>query len=150
MKLLNAAEISVFATPEEDAAAIKQALLSLVPFDLAGEKLNLEETTALSFNERKIKIFKLTLKKEKHTRLFLRHLLANLNDAQKKTLLEQTETRLDENLDFFIRLDKFSLLNNIFELTDSGSCFHIKLLVAAFPRHRNAALAVIKKIFKQD
>ncbi len=148
MKLLNAAEISVFAKPEEDADAIKRALLALVPLNLANEKIRLEETTALGFSERKIKIFKLTLKKEKHTSAFLKHLLANLSEPQKKTLLEQAETRLDENLDFFLRLDKFSLLNNVFELTDSGSCFHIKLLVAAFPRHRNAALQVVKKIFK--
>ena len=150
MKLLNAAEISVFAKPEEDVDAIKRALLALVPFNLASEKLKLEEATALGFSERKIKIFKLTLKKEKHTSLLLKHLLANLNVSQKKTLLEQAETRLDENLDFFIRFDKFSLLNNVFELTDSGSCFHIKLLVAAFPRHRDAALAVVKKIFKAE
>ena len=150
MKLLNAAEISVFAKPEEDADAVKRALLSLVPFDTANEKIKLEETVAIGFSARKIKIFKLTLKKEKHSNLFLKHLLANLSDAQKKTIFEQAETRLDENLDFFLRLDKFSLLNNVFELTDSGSCFHIKLLIAAFPRRRDAALAVVKKIFKQD
>jgi hypothetical protein len=150
MKLLNAVEISVFAKPEEDAAAIKQALLSLVPFEVTKEKIKLEETTAIGFNARKIKIFTVTLKKEKHSNFFLKHLLANLSDAQKKTLFEQAETRLDENLDFFMRLDKFSLLNHVFELTDSGSCFHIKLLVAAFPRRKEAALQIVKKIFKRD
>ena len=150
MKLLNSAELSVFAKPEEDSAAIKQALLSLVPFNLADEKLKLEEKIATGFSERKIKIFRIALAKDKHLNLFIRHLLANLDAGQKKTLLEQAESRLDENLDFFIRFDKFSLLNNVFELTDSGGCFHIKLSMAAFPKKREVALAGINKIFKPD
>ena len=81
---------------------------------------------------------------------FLDFLLNKFSDEQKRLLISQAESRLDANLDFFIRIDKDHWVNEReFWLTDSGSCFHIKLAVAAYPKKRDAALLLIRKLFSQ-
>ena len=75
---------------------------------------------------------------------FLENLLNNLSKGQKEQILREDESRLDENLDFFIRLDKDSWINDKkLELTDSGKCFHLKISIAAFPKKREVALKVV-------
>jgi RNA binding exosome subunit len=86
------------------------------------------------------------LQKEKHTNAFLNSLKQRLSDDQKQLLLRQSESRLDSELSFFIRLDKDRLLNeNRFWITDSGNCFHIRMSIAAYPSNREAALKVISQ-----
>jgi RNA binding exosome subunit len=42
---------------------------------------------------------------------------------------------------------KQKLLNNELWITDCGECFHIRISIAAFPKKKEVALEVIKKIF---
>lgn len=148
MKIAHNVKLSVFAHEEDDEEQIEQAFLSLLPFDLEQEKLNLKRTTATGFKERKIKILELTLTKEKHTSKFLTFLKQKLSDDQRQLLLKQSGSRLDNELNFFIRLDKPKLLNNEFWITDDGNCFHIRISVAAYPAKRGAALRVIEEWLK--
>lgn len=150
MKLANTIQISVFAkTNEELADLIKQKLISLIPFNLEEEKISLKEETAKGFNEKIIKIFSITLSKESHTSKFLEFLTEKLTKEQKILLVSQKESRLDEDLFFFIRLDKEELIqNDRFFITDSGNCFHIKISIASFPKKRENAIQIIEKIFK--
>ncbi len=145
MKTAHNIRLSVFAHEEEDAKKIKQAFISLLPFDLEQEKLKLRRTTATGFRERKILILEIMLKKERHTRKFLTFLKDNISEDQKLMIARQAESRLDDELDFFIRLDKQRLLNKEFWVTDSGDCFHIKISVAAYPAKREAALEVVRE-----
>ena len=64
-------------------------------------------------------------------------------------MLEQKESRLDEDLNFFVRIDKEKWIDGkeMF-LTDSGNCFHIKILIAAFPKKRENALKIVEKMFE--
>ena len=79
---------------------------------------------------------------------FLDFVLSNLDEVQKGTLIRQAESRLDDNLDFFIRFDKESWIkNNKLELTDTGKCFHLRMGIAAFPRKREVALKIISDLF---
>ncbi len=148
MKQAHHIELSVFAHQGEDAEAIKQTLASLVPLDFEEEKLVIKEQNATGFKDEKIKIFSLDLQKEHHTNTFLEALAQRLTTSQKEQLLIQRESRLDEDLNFFIRLDKPQLLQGKTEITDSGNCFHIKIHIAAFPAKRENALIVIDKLFK--
>ena len=109
----------------------------------------LNRTNASGFEDRKITIFEAKLEKEKHTKIFLDNLINNLDEVQKKLILEQAESRLDHNLDFFLRFDKSEYMeNNKLILTDSGNCFHIMISVAAFPSKREIALSIIKSLFE--
>ena len=80
-------------------------------------------------------------------KLDTRVILNNLDESQKKQILQQAESRLDKNLDFFIRFDKDSWMNEKkLVLTDSGKCFHIKMSMAAFPKKMEIAAALVRKL----
>ena len=150
MKIAHYIKIKVFSYEKgnEDENLALEKLLQLIPFNIKDEKIEFNKTGAQGFNEKKIIIFGIILEKEKHTNKFLENLIGKLDIHQKNIILEQLESRLDENLSFFLRLDKEEYIkNNRLVLTDSGNCFHIEISVAAFPRRREAAVEVIRKIF---
>ncbi len=143
MKLANNVRIKVFAKEEENAAEIEEKLKQLVPLDFEKEKIPVKKQAATGFNEKKITIMELSLAKNKHINAFLDFLKEKLGERQKELLIRQKETRLDNELNFFMRLDKEKLLQNEFWITDSGNCYHIKISVAAFPRKRENALKAV-------
>ena len=148
MKLVHQACINVFIKEGENAEKIEETLTKLVPLNLEKEKITINKQSAAGLEDKKIMIEEIILTKQKHTTEFLKNLLNNLTSEQKELLLSQAESRLDEHLHFFIRLDKDKLLNNEFEITDSGNCFHIKLSIAAFPAKREVGLEIINTIFQ--
>jgi RNA-binding protein len=149
MKQIHNITISVFIKEEDNKEQLEQSFLKLIPLDLDKEKLKPTKTEVTGLSENKIKIIELKLIKEKHTKLFLEHLITNLDKESINQLLEQKESRLDNDLCFFLRLDKEALLNDKYQLTDDGNCFHIKILIAAFPKKRDAALETVNSLFKQ-
>ncbi len=111
-------------------------------------KIELKRSTALGFNDKKIEIIEVTLTKENLINQFLKNVLKNLTDNQKNMILTQIESRLDRNLDFFLRFDKDLWINEEkLVLTDLGKCFHLKISIAAFPKKREVALTVINNLF---
>ena len=54
----------------------------------------------------------------------------------------------DDDLNFFLRLEKPKLFNHEYWITDSGDCMHIKINLAAFPKKKEKAAPLIKEIFK--
>ena len=145
MRLANSVSVRVFCREEEDRELIVNRLKLLLPFDLEKEKIKIEERSAEGFEDRQIKIFSVELDRERHTNAFVNNLVEKLGD-EKKTLLEQLESRLDDELNFFIRLDKEMLLKDRFVLTDSGNCYHIRVNIASFPRSRANAVKVIRAL----
>jgi len=156
MKAVHTVAISVFTMPGDKtdnsqiARVIDNALKELVDLDFGKEKLAIRITKVEGFNNRMIDIRELTLTKEAHTNHFLAHLLSKLDSNQKSLLAEQSESRLDEELNFYIRLGKPELLRGEYCITESGDCFHIKMHIAAFQKKRGAALDVVEKIFGKN
>lgn len=149
MKLANIISLRVFINPEENREKIREAFLNLLGWteqELLDEKIFFKETKAKGFSEKIIIIIEASLEKDRHCNEFLKKLSQNLSKEDKQLLIEQTN-RLDQELNFFLRLDKNSLLENKYVLTDSGECFHIKISVAAFPKRPDAAHKVVKMIF---
>ena len=146
MKLANIVKVNVFIKPEESEEPVKNAFLRLFPFSLEEEKIFFRKSKAKGFNQREIIVYEADLIKGRHINEFLEFLNSKFDEQQKKMLVLQ-ENRLDDNLDFFIRLDKQCLANNSYNITDCGDCFHIRISIAAFPRKREAALEVVKRIF---
>ncbi len=145
MKLANNAAIRVFCKEGEDKALLLEKLKLLLPFDLEKEKIKIEEQKAEGFDEKQILILSVMLEKGRHVNAFIENLLKRLGD-EKKTLIEQLDSRLDDDLDFFIRLDKDMLLKDKFVLTDSGNCYHIRISIAAFPKRKEKAAAMLKEL----
>ena len=148
MKYAHLIKLNVFSKETDNFDAVLKKFLEFFPFDLEKEKIGLRKNTALGFEGKNITVLEATLTKDKHIKEFLKNLLKNLDEEEKTRVLGQIESRLDENLDFFLRFDKDELIkNNKLVLTDSGNCFHIKISVAAFPKKREVALEAIKNIF---
>ncbi len=147
MRLANFVRLSVFCKEDEDEKQIEEGLRKLLPLDMEKEKINISRQKATGFNEKKILIMEIELRKDRHINSFLESLKANLGSAQKEMLLRQKESRLDTELNFFIRLDKERLHSGEYFVTDSGSCYHIKISIAAFPKTRENALKTLEDIF---
>lgn len=148
MKVAHNITASVFSVPEDNEKVIRKSLVSLFPFDIEKEKLAVDEQNAQGFGNRKIKIMALRINKESHTNLFLDNLKEKLGHDQRIRLAREAVTRLDSEFCFFIRLDKESLAKEgIYALTDSGSCFHIKISLAVFPKKAEKAIELVKSFF---
>ncbi|MBN2142288.1 hypothetical protein JW711_03070 [Candidatus Woesearchaeota archaeon] len=154
MKLVHNISLSVFVKFGEDEERIRKALLSLVPLDLEKEKLKVERQVTHGF-EHKIIVLGMSVSKERHARAVLEFLLGKLTKDQKRLILIQ-ENRLDDECFFYLRFDKNALLGDVgaggggegcLELTDSGDCFHVKMSIAAYPKKREAAVVLLRKIF---
>ncbi len=141
--------LTVYCKPEDKQEEIQDNLKKFIPFNMEEEKLKIERHSATSFEERKIIIFQIHLEKTRHIRKFIENLKQTLNEEQIQLLLNQKESRLDQENHFFVRFDKDKLIQeNKFFMTDKGNCFHIKISIAAFPTTRENALKVVEEIFQ--
>ncbi len=148
MRYAHSARLTVFSYENENSEIILESFLKFFPFSLEENKVELKKTKAQEFNESAITIFEVVLTKINLINKFLDFILDNLSEEQKQIIIRPKESRLDGNLDFFIRFDKDEWINNKkLELTDSGKCFHLRVSVAAFPRKREVALKIIKELF---
>lgn len=150
MKLANNVSIRVFIYPEENREGITQAFFSLLGYtqnELEDEGIEFRESTAKGFSNRNIILLSATLVKTRHCNKFLERLSSKLAAVDKQLITHQ-DNRLDEEYNFFIRLDKEKLLMEMFSVTDSGECFHVKINICAHPRKREVALENIRQIFK--
>jgi RNA binding exosome subunit len=153
MRYLHRITVTVFLNPEEysDNLHIEENIISslkrILLLDIVKEKIDLSIVKAVGFENREIKIFEMRILKESHTNIFLNNLKELLGQEQLSTLLSQRWSRLDENMDFFIRLDKKALIEGKAVLTESGDCFHIKMGIASFPKNRDVAIKVVESMF---
>jgi RNA binding exosome subunit len=147
-KIIHNIKLTVFSKDGESHAEIAQSLIELVPLDLGKEKIVLNKQLATGCDDSEIRIFSILLKRQRNVKSFIVFLQNALTSLQKKILVNQAESRLDENLFFYIRFDKSSWLEKRkFNITDSGDCFHLKISIASFPASREKALLTIKEIF---
>ena len=149
MKYANNIHIRVFCKKDEDEKKIIEGILNILSFseeELVKEKLEIKKSEAKGFDE-KIKIFEFVAEKDRHTKKIIKHINEKLTKEDKQRLCEQ-ENRLDDNLDFYIRLSKPLILENLYELTDSGECYHIKINIASFPKNKETTKQKIKEIFE--
>ena len=148
MKYAHLIKLTAFSYEHENSQSVVKAFLGFFPFDFGKNGIILSKRTAYGFNERRIGIFEATLAKTNPISQFLRNLLVNLDKSQRQQILSQAESRLDKNLDFCLRFDKDSWIQEKkLVLTASGKCFHLKISIAAFPKKREVALNVIRDLF---
>lgn len=147
-KLAHNIKLSVFARDgEEDPVKVESAMHELIPFgDLEDETLKIERTIATGAKDNKIFIFQLYLARNSQINRFLDFLKERLSQDQRELLISQAPTRLDEEMQFFIRIDKRRLMEeHRLWITDKGDCYHIKMTLAAFPAKKENGLKIIKE-----
>lgn len=150
MKWAHHVVITVFAKPEEDSDFLKTGLTALAPFNLEEEKLAIKTKKGIGFNERVINVHTLELTKQTHTRAFLEFFVGKLSTLQRETLLEELDSRIDDECHFFIRIHKQSWAHDHdILLTDSGKCYHINITLAAFPKKRENAIKLATALLTQ-
>jgi RNA binding exosome subunit len=141
-------ELTVFSTPEDDLKKVEENFMRFLPFDMAKEKLKINKKQAMGFSERQITILSIMLGKQRHVNQFLKHLNSILNPEQKEHIIRQMESRVDDSMYFFMRFDKQRLIEEgVFWLTDRGTCYHIKMALAPFPRRKEKAYDLVRQIF---
>ena len=146
MKTVNSIKINVFVKDEENEDKIRNSLLDFFLLNLG--KIDIKQSNAAGFNEKKIKILEIFLTKEKHINIFLKNIKNNLSKDAKELILRQAESRTDDECNFFLRFSKNKLINEKeLWLTDQGNCFHIRINIAAFPKKKENALNIIKSLF---
>src|SRR3989344_4284131 len=140
MKYAHLIKLTVFSYEHEDSESILSTFLRFLPFSLEDNKVSLKKTEAMGFNNKKIEIFEVILIKNNLINDFLKNMLDNLDENQKNEIQQQIESRLDKNMDFYLRFDKDSWVNDEkLVLTDSGRCSHLRISIAAFPKKREIA-----------
>jgi len=151
MKQAHFIKLRVFSLQKdkEDDALILDKFKSFVPLDFEKERISIITTSTQGFNEKNIKIFEIDLRKDAHINAFLNHLISVIDKDTKELIVQQLESRLDDHLDFYLRFDKKEWFENSrLQLTDAGNCIHIKITVAAFPKKRENAVALVRKWFE--
>jgi len=151
MKQCHSIKVSVFVKPEEDEKKIFSALNKLINSEAETEKDKtiMIERKAEGFNQRTITIYEAIIKKENQVNKFIKRILKSLNEQQKELLKKNAHTRIDDELFFCLRLDKQKLAEeNIISVIEAGECYYIKMKLACYPKNKDAALKVIKEIFK--
>ncbi|MFH1848650.1 MAG: RNA-binding domain-containing protein [archaeon] len=143
MKLAHKVVISVFCREEDNEDEIKKVLKALIP-----EKIPITKKSASGFEGRIIVVLEASMDKQRHTTGFLNNFTESLPPDQKHRLISELDSRIDEHLHLFIRLEKGAALKNEFLLTDSGDCFHIRINLAVFPHKKEKAIGLAEAIFK--
>jgi len=150
MKQFHNLTVNVFIKPEEDYDSVYSAFINLFPFNLKDEKIAVQTVMASSFEDRKIKIESVKLDKTRHIVSLLRFVFEKLGLSGVQTLLDQLETRVDDEMCFFFRLDKKKLLEGKFELTDTGDCYHFKCHAACYPRNIETAKNIVSEFLQKE
>jgi len=148
MKYIHHIYITVFVKQDEKENIILEELKKFLPENIEKEKISIKEETATINDFETMKILRSKLSKDKHTKQFISIIKEKLSEKDLKKLVEE-KNRVDEEGNFYFRLSKKKLVDEkLFELTDSGDCFHFKIQIAAYPKSRKNALEIVKKIFE--
>lgn len=139
MKYAHNVIVSVFEYEENGTELIEKALKLLFPFNI-DKFITIKKVDG--FNEKKILIYEVKIENNGLINKVLDNLKTKITDITK--IIPE---RIDDDLNFFIRLDKNKLCEDIYQITESGNCFHIKIKIAAFPKNRHNGMKVLEKIF---
>lgn len=121
--------------------------------DLLIEEMKVKDALRVRNNESKIVdgldliSIQFELNKQTHIKSLIQNLKEKLGKKQCELIASQ-ENRVDDECNLFIRLDKKSLNEKKFVLTDSGDCYHIKIKLAAYPKKKETGIIIAKELFE--
>jgi len=137
--------------PKDEEGTGKRMLISLFSDTpkqfLEDEEPSIESSYAQGLNNENIVVLEWTCSTTRHINTFIQRFVSRIPDEKLRMLSEQ-EDRLDDDLNFYIRLDKDSFENGEWVVTQSGKCIHIRIHIAAYPAKKKTALEKIEALFK--
>ncbi len=146
-KLIHNVTVRVFENEKEKIEIYKDIFHEMLPVDFKKERVSLIQRTERGFDDLPLHLLSMKTRRNKNNILLLENILSRLPPKDKEILFREHERRLDEQGDFFIRLDLNGLLSTprIYTLTRGGDCFHIKVKIAAFPKKRERLLQNLRE-----
>ena len=145
-KQIHSIKINVFEKNQDEIETINQVYQYLLPLDFKKEKINILHEQLEGFNQKIIYSITLETIKKRHNMMLVEAIFGNLEKNEIKKIYDQIESRLSDEGDFYMRLDKQSLLDKSFIITEDGDCFHIKIKIAGYPAKRKIFITTIKEI----
>ena len=149
IKLIHSIQINVFEKDENNLEKINQIFQSLLPVDFIKEKIEVNHEKLEGFNQNIIHSLTLRTSKDKHNTLLSDTIFSNMNINDVDKIYNEIESRLNEEGYFYLRFDKDKFMKQIYQLTESGDCFHIKFKMAGFPAKRSAFIESINAMLNK-
>lgn len=150
-KIFHNVTVKVFVKEEDNYENIEKSFLTLFPFDLKEGKVKVNKIQAHIVEERKMFILEVLLTRNRQINDFMKNIMSIISKKDKDLIIEQLDTRIDEESNFFFRIDKEKYVNDKeVVLTDDGSCFHFKVHVATYPQSIEKAKELLIDFFKED
>ncbi len=146
MKLIHHIIVSIFEKKPENLDIIYDTLHDLLPVDFDKEKIDLSYEEAEGLTGDKIYIIKLKTTRNRHNNMLLSNIFDKLSLEDKKLIMDQRASRLNDEGYFFLRLDKDHLFKKKFVLTESGNCFHFKIKLAAYPANQEQFMKTLEEL----
>ena len=146
MNVFLSVEFRIFATDEEypHAKDLLHTYLAMTSEEMKKEKLSLQEDVFKNQEGAHIHILSVATNKMRYVKRSARAFFAAFTKNQLHELLKQVESRVDEECNFFIRLDKTELFAGSTVLTDTGNCLHATLNVASYPKKKEVACLTVQ------
>ncbi|MFW6149185.1 MAG: RNA-binding domain-containing protein [Atribacterota bacterium] len=136
---------------EKDSTKIdntKNGFNKVLPIDFEKENININHERAEGFNQKTIHILSMQTSKRRHNRLLLNTIFSKISEKDKKRVNQERETRVDTEGNFYLRLDKKSLLNKKYKITEGGDCFHLTVKLAAYPMNKGNILQSLEQLLE--
>jgi RNA binding exosome subunit len=149
MKYIHHIYLSVFVKEFEDINFVRNIMKEFLPETKDENNPLINEERVSIDDEHAMIILRAKISKSKDTKEFISLIKKSLSEEDVQRLISE-ENRVDEEGNFYFRLDKEKALNGSYELTDSGNCFHFKIQIASYPKNRENAIKIVKKIFSTE
>ncbi len=92
----------------------------------------------------------LLFEKKRHLAKIIPHVFSFMSKMQLQEILEQLDSRIDEDCFFFLRFTKQILLQKTVELTQSGDCVHCQFLVGSYPAKKESAVSAVESFLNHQ
>ena len=148
-KNIHSITLNVFEKDEEKIEEILTIYHNLLHIDFQKEKLYIKQEKLEGLKENIIHSITLETTRKRHNELLFDSIFQNITKQDRDTIIEQIESRLNDEGYVFIRLEKQALLQQQFILTDEGDCFHIKIKIAGYPAKREIFIDTFKSLLDQ-
>ncbi len=112
------------------------------------KKFHFFRSVSKGFENKDIIFLHFVEKNSDNVKRVLESIVKNLDDEDFSKLILTSDSRIDENNKFFLRLDKDNFLKDIFLLSDSGSVVHFSFHIITYPKNRVEALKKILGLIK--
>lgn len=148
MKYAHAIKLRVIVSPEEEDVVKRKvkALLGL-PLDEVDEEedVSFSVDEAEDFEGNELRLVRTEFRKTRNTNRVLATLREELSRGDREMIAGQMD-RLDDELNFHVRLDLDAFLDDVFIVTEGGDCVHLRVKVAAYPAKPVRAKPVIEEM----